>query len=272
MSKHNSLLDRVPLCLIVKKDYRHISVSSMATEKILTFIKAIDKHFFNSFINDGQVCLNTVKWFRSYENQDPNVGDKFEGVEMACGKGFTLKIAKPIRSFSSEKELKNKMQSANWTELGKGFDLRFFHESKNANIFSLFAVNSGILNDQSGNYLVPQKFIDEFSNHRFVIFLQPDEFITKMNEAILKLGKSMKLGIVHYYSLDEKFHQNLSYFHKPDTYTYQSEFRIVFEDTNAVQQIFNLGSLNDLCLEIDIKRKYKIELIDDNQFSIKSID
>jgi hypothetical protein len=244
----------------------------MGSKNILTFIKAVDKHFFNSFINDGQVCMNTIKWFRNYEKQDPNVGDKFEGVEMACGKGFTLNVAKPIKSYSSEKELKNKMESSNWTELGKGVDLRFFHEDNNANIFSLFAINSDILNDQSGNYLVQQKFIDEFSNHRFVIFLHPDEFISKMNNAISKLGKSMKLGNVHYYKLDEKLLRNLSYFDKPDNYLYQNEFRIIFEDENAVQQIFSIGSLNDLCLEIDIKRKYKIELIDDNQFSIKSID
>lgn len=244
----------------------------MGSENILTFIKAVDKHFFSSFINDGQVCMNTIKWFRNYEKQDSNIGDKFEGVEMACGKGFTLKVAKPIKSYSSEKELKSKMESANWKELGKGVDLRFFHDDNNANIFSLYVINSNILDDQSGNYLVPQKFIDEFSNHRFVIFLQPDEFISRMNNAISKLGKSIKIGIVHYYKLDEKLIRNLSYFHKPDIYSYQNEFRILFKNENAVQQIFNIGSLNDICLEIDINRKYKIELIDNNQFSIKSID
>ena len=244
----------------------------MGSENILTFIKAVDKHFFSSFINDGQVCMNTIKWFRNYEKQDSNIGDKFEGVEMACGKGFTLKVAKPIKSYRSEKELKSKMESTNWKELGKGVDLRFFHDDNNANIFSLYVINSNILDDQSGNHLVPQKFIDEFSNHRFVIFLQPDEFISRMNNAISKLRKSIKIGNVHYYKLDEKLIRNLSYFHKPDIYSYQNEFRILFKNENAVQQIFNIGSLNDICLEIDINRKYKIELIDNNQFSIKSID
>lgn len=258
------------LCQIVEN--LRTKLSDMESPNILTFIKAIDKHFFGSFINDGQVCLNTIKWFRNYENQDANIGDKFEGVEMACGKGFTIKVANPIKSYSSELDLKNKMESANWTELGSGIDLRFYHDDNNANIFSLSAIYSDIVNDQFGNYLVSSKYMDEFSSHRFVIFLQPDEFISKMNEAISKLGKSMKLGIVHYYGLDEKFHQNLSYFHKPETYSYQNEFRIVYEDTNAVQQIFTLGSLKDLCLEIDIKKKYKIEIINNNQFSIKSID
>lgn len=255
-----------------KKGTSKLNCKFMESDKILTFIKAVDKHFFNSFIKEGQVCMNTTKWFRNYEKQDSNIGDKFEGIEMACGKGFTLKVAKPIKSYNSENDLKSKMESANWTELGKGVDLRFFHDDNNANIFSLYAINSNILNDQYGDYLVPQKFIKEFSNHRFVIFLQPDEFFSRMNSVISKLGKSMKLGTVHYYKLNEKLIRNLSYFHKPDNFSYQNEFRILFEDENTVQQIFSIGSLSNLCLEVDINRKYKIELFDNNQFSIKSID
>ena len=82
------------------------------------------------------------------------------------------------------------------------------------------------MHNQSENYLVPQKFIDEFSNHRFIIFLQPDEFISKMNNAISKLGKSMKLGVVDYYKLDESLKKNLSNFHKPDIYSYQKSYHL----------------------------------------------
>lgn len=240
----------------------------MESNNILPFIKAVDKNYFSSFINDGQICMNTIQWFRDYEKQDQNIGDKSEGIEMACGKGFIIKIADPIKPYSSDEE----MESANWIELGEGSNLRYFDKDKNANIFSLFAINSEILNDQSGNYIAPQRFIDEFSNHRFVIFLQPEEFISRMNNAISKLGKSMKRGLVHYYKLDEMPNENLTLFNKPDRYSYQNEFRILFEDNDAVQQIFSIGSLNDLCLEIDIERKYKFELINKNQYSIKSID
>lgn len=244
----------------------------MESDDIVTFIKAINKQFFSRFINDGQVCMNTLKWFRDYEKLDSNIGDKFEGAEMVCGKGFTLRIANPIKSYSLEKELNSKMESANWTEIGKGDDFRYFHDDDNANLFSLYAIKSDALDCQSGNYLVPQKFIDEFSNHRFVIFLQPDAFISRMNNAISKLGKSMKCDIVHYYKLDENLVKDLSYFHKPDIYSYQNEFRLIFKDEKAVQQIFSIGSLNESCIEIDINIKYSLELIDNDHFSIKSID
>lgn len=239
--------------------------------KILTFIKAIDKQFFNNFINDGQVCMNTVKWFRDYEKQDSNVGDKFEGVRMACGKDFTVRFADPIKSYSSKEDLKRQLDSANWLELGKGVDLKMFYDSDNANIFSLYAITSHALDEKSGNYLVPKKFIDEFSNHRFVIFIDPMTFLSRMNIAISKLGKTMKSGMVQYYKLDENLVEDLGYFHKPARLSYQNEFRIVFEDEKAVQQIFNIGSTNEICIEIDINQKFILEPTDNDHFLIKML-
>lgn len=56
----------------------------MSEIKIEAFIKAVDSQFYDNFIDKGQICLNTVKWFRDFENEDQNVGDSFEGVAMAC--------------------------------------------------------------------------------------------------------------------------------------------------------------------------------------------
>jgi hypothetical protein len=193
-------------------------------------------------------------------------------MTMVCGKNFTVRYADPIKSYSSEEELKSKTKSANWTELGKGINLRMFYDSDNANIFSLYAIISNALDDKSGNYLVPKKFIDEFTNHRFVMFIDPMAFLTKMNIAISKLGKSMKSEMVHYYKLDEKLVKDLSYFHKPDRLSYQNEFRIVFEDEKAVQQILNISSINDICIEIDINKKYILEPTDNDHFLIKMIN
>lgn len=240
--------------------------------KILTFIKAIDNQFFSNFINDGQVCMNTVKWFREYEKQDSNIGDGFEGVRMVCGRDFTVRFADPITSYSSKEDLRSKLDSANWQELGKGVDLKMFYDTDNANIFSLYAINSHAFDEKSGNYLVPKKFIDEFSNHRFVLFIDPMTFLSRMETAISKLGKSMKSGMVKYYKVDEKLVKDLSYFHKPDRLSYQNEFRIVFEDENAVQQILNIGSMNEICMEIDINKKYILEPTDNDHFLIKMIN
>lgn len=216
--------------------------------------------------------MNTVKWFREYEKLDSNIGDGFEGVRMVCGKDFTIRFADPITSYSSQEDLRCKLDSANWQELGKGVDFKMFYDTDNANIFSLYAVNSNEFDGNSGNYLVPKIFIDEFSNHRFVLFIDPMTFLLRMEAEISKLGLSMKSGIVKYYKVDENLVKGLSYFDKPDRLSYQNEFRIVIEDENAVQRIFNIGSMSEICMEIDIHKKYIIKPIDNDHFLIKMIN
>ena len=159
---------------------------------------------------------------------------------MVCGKDFTVRVADPIKSYSSKEDLRSKLDSANWQELGKGVDLKMFYDTDNANIFSLYAINSHVFDEKSGNYLVPKKFIDEFSNHRFVLFIDPMTFLSRMETSISKLGKSMKSGMVKYYKVDEKLVKDLSYFHKPDRLSYQNEFRIVFEDEKRSSNKFSI--------------------------------
>ncbi|MBV5283420.1 MAG: hypothetical protein JZU53_13425 [Paludibacter sp.] len=237
-------------------------------KKIITFIKAIDKQYFDSFINEGQVCMNTIKWFREYEKYDSNIGDEFEGARMVCGKDFTISIADPITEYNSEEELNEKLKSSKWKKLGKGINLKQFDESDNANILSLYAITTTSDINFEG-YLVPQKFAEEFTNHRFVIILEPMIFISRMKSAIFEFNKSFKHGLVNYYTLDENFVENLLYFAKPEKYSYQSEFRLVVEDPNAVQRIFKIGSLKEICLEIDINKEYVFSMINETQFSIK---
>ena len=239
--------------------------------QILTFIKAIDKQYFSSFINDGQVCMNTIKWFRDYEKYDSNIGDTFEGAKVVCGKDFTVSFANSVKYDGSKVDFKSKMASANWQELDKGENFKISEDSEDGNIFSLYTITLDVLDEKAGNYLLPKKFIDEFSNHRFVMIIDPMTFLSKMNIAISKLGKSMKSGKVQYYKLDEKPVKNLSNFNKKDGLIYQNEFRILFEDEKAVQQIFNIGSMNDLCIEIDVNKKYILERIDNEQFFLKMI-
>ena len=240
--------------------------------KIMTFVKAIDKEFFDSFINLGQICMNTAKWFRDYENLDNNIGDSFEGAKMACGHGMKVMIGDPIKSYNSKEEYLEQLKNINWTELTNNATNCKFHDlQENANIFSLYAITDDSLDEINGNYLVDKKFIKEFSNHRFVIFVRPLDFLLRMKEAISKLGKSMESKMVDYYKLDEKLIENLTYFDKPDRFKYQNEFRLMFKDKNAEKQIINIGTLNEICIEIDLSKKYII-LSNDKGSIIKLAD
>jgi len=240
-------------------------------ERVITFIKAVDKCFFDDFVNFGEICLNTIKWFREYEDIDSNIGDSFEGVNFACGHGFTIKFGDPITESKSEEELNERLDNLEWTDIGKGINLKGVNESVNANIFSLYTVFCK--NDEKyEGPLVPPKFFEEFSNHRFVIFLFPLVFLSKIERALQENNRPIKGRLVKYYKLNDKIVENLSLFDKPDKYWYQKEFRIVVEDSNAETKIVRIGSLNEICMEIDVRKDYIIELINENQFSIRQKD
>lgn len=235
---------------------------------IITFIKAVDKQYYNSFIDQGEICMNTLKWFRDYEKIDSNIGDCFEGAEFACGHDFTVEFADPITDCKTEEEIREKLNAANWLTIGKGINLRGIDESQNANIFSLYAVIS-LNNEDFTGYLVPKKFVDEFKNHRFVIILDPIAFISRIRNVISELNKPVKFGLVNYYKLDENIINNLTCFSKPEKYSYQSEFRLIMEDPNAVPRIIQIGSIKEMCMEIDSSKEYVISMFNENQFSIK---
>lgn len=239
--------------------------------KIYTFIKAVDKCYFDNFIELGEICLNTVKWFREYENIDSNIGDSFEGVSFACGHDFTIEFGDPITEYNSDEELKEKLDKIEWKSIGKGINLKGVDESINANIFSLYTV-FGKKNEKHEGSLVPQKFLEEFTNHRFVIILQPMTFLSRIENELIKNKRQVKRGLVKYYKLNSKIVENLSLFDKPDKYAYQKEYRIIVENPYAEQKIIQLGNLNDICAEIDISKDYIIETINEEQFSIRQKD
>lgn len=223
----------------------------MSDIKIVAFIKAVEHQYFDDFINKGQVCLNTIKWFREYEKNDANIGDSYEGVNIACAGGMTISFADPIESYSSEADLKLKIDNANWSkpfpnvENFKGFD-----KNDDANIFSLYVITSTDNDSQKEEHTIPYRFVSEFSNHRFVMIINPSLFLTKMEDKFRSLGRSMKTGLVEYYKLDNEPKDNLSFFNKQHRYSYQKEFRIVSEDSRAEQLILNIGSLNNIAIEI----------------------
>jgi len=232
----------------------------MTKIKIYAFIKAVDKQFFDSFISEGQICMNTIKWFREYEKFDKNIGDGSEGAIATCGNDFTISLADPIEDFSSPEELNEKIDKANWSKKFSAENLRMFN-GDDANIFSLYAITYSDYTQKLNGDLVPKKFINEFSNHRFVLIYNPRMFISRMEDAINKIGKSVKLEMVEYYKHDNILKKNLSFFHKQDIYSYQNEFRFILEDKKPEMKILNIGSLNDICAEIDLnKQPYPLEI------------
>jgi hypothetical protein len=225
--------------------------------QIYAFIKAVKKEYFESFINEGEICMNTAKWFRDYEQTDINVGDAGEGAIASCGTNFLVRFADPIVGYSTKEELDEKLKNANWSVPMKGESLRMYNQ-RNANILSLYAITVEGTEKKSHIHYVPQKFMEEFSNHRFVLITNPKNFTTSVGEKLMSLGKRPFGCIVRYYTHDNLMRQNLTFFDKQDKYSYQNEYRILSQDKNPEMLIFKIGSLREYSLEIDLYENYYV--------------
>lgn len=219
--------------------------------RIYAYIKAVDNQYFDSFINEGEICMNTANWFRDYEKYDNNIGDSGEGAIATCGKDFTISFADPILSYTSEVDLNEQMENRDWSEPFKGVSFKMFN-GRDANIFSLYAIIHNPTEGRKYTHKVPEKFLREFSNHRFVLIFNPRIFINRIGEKLIEMGKKPYGSIVKYYPFDSFMRQNLSFFDKQDKYSYQNEYRIVFEESHPAMQIFQIGSLKDISMEIDL--------------------
>jgi hypothetical protein len=224
--------------------------SSKKESKIYAFIKAVDNQYFESFITKGEICMNTAKWFRDYEKDDNNIGDSGEGAIITCGTDFTIKFADPILNYTSEDDLKEQLKNRNWSDPFNGVSMKMF-DGRDANIFSLYAIT---YNAEGNKYThkVPEKFLKEFSHHKFILILYPRTFTYRIGEKLTEMGKKPYGCMVKYYPFDNIMRKNLSFFDKQDKYSYQNEYRIIYEENNPSKQVFAIGSIKDISLEIDL--------------------
>jgi len=225
--------------------------NSKQGSQIYAYIKAVDNQYFENFIKEGEICMNTAKWFRDFEKNDDNIGDSGEGAIVTCGTDFSIRFADPILCCTTEDDLNEQFKNRNWSDPFKGVSLKMF-DGRNANIFSLYAITCNPTEGKKYTHKVPEKFLKEFSNHKFILILNPRMFATRIGEKLVEMGKKPFGCMVRYYPYDSFMRQDLSFFDKQDKYSYQNEYRIVFEEDNPLVQIFKIGSIKDISLEIDL--------------------
>lgn len=213
----------------------------MAEEKkIEAFIKAVDNKYFDAFINEGEICMNTFQWFRDYELENSEVGDKYEGAIFAAENDVTISTA-PIGRPELFEVLSNKAK-----------DVCIYNSSENGNILSLYT----ICGDTDIHY-IPNKFIDEFNSHRFCLITDPRLFIDRLYAEIKKRDYTADTLLVKYLTANGAWNP----FCKREKYTYQNETRVFLKDPDARTQIFKIGSMKDFAFEIfPQKLMYKIRI------------
>lgn len=213
-------------------------------EKIITieaFIKAVDKEFFDTFLNEGEICMNTLKTFQKFESKNKAISDKYEGAIFAIGKGSTISIA-PIGKYDQFETLATNVE-----------DVLFFNEEYNGNILSLYSIT-----DDHNIHVIPKEFIKGFDNHRFCLITAPGLFLEKLHKEIEKRGFTQTTKVAYYFVPDNNL-KKLDPFQKRDKYAYQRETRVYFSDINAELQLFKIGSIREFAFEIfPMEYMYKI--------------
>lgn len=204
----------------------------METERVEAFIKAVDEQFFDAFLN-GEICMNSLKWFQKHESENAAIGDKYDGASFAISDNASFYLS-PSGNREDLKLITDKAR-----------DVLLYNDNKHWNILSLYAIYEVV----NGIHYIPKKFISEFNHRRFCLITAPNCFISRLENEIKKQGFSPKHRLVTYYEPD-KSGKFLNPFVKRNIYSYQNEARVSFQNSRNEQKIFNIGSLQYIAKEI----------------------
>lgn len=207
---------------------------------ITLLVKIGKEEHIRDLYENGTVYLNPLSYFRQLEDQQLR-GDIDEGT-------ITKRDLKnPTVKFSFiDRELK----AAN-------FKVREFIST--GNLYSLYAISSiGFPNPEEFEF---DKRNLEFGTH-CILIQHPGIFISRVEAELKRLGYSFKHGFVQYYQ-NQMALDNLTPFHKPESFDYQKEFRFFIKNTLDEPIVFQIGSLKDCSkvLKVDDLMSLKLKAI-----------
>lgn len=200
------------------------------------------------FLN-GRIYANTLGKFKRLEGTDDSGrGDRHEGTTAWLQPG---QARLEINGMNITDDLAGPVQlQKNW--------LNHLH------IFCLHAVHSGSLDmatvsnenieELRKQFLIPDE-CRRLGEHAVVVNNVP-EFIRLMEAAAAANNYRVARGLVRYYD-PESFHGNFrdveSIFHKQERYSYQREFRYVFDNglVGATPLILEIGDISDITRRFD---------------------
>jgi len=209
--------------------------------------------YINSFLDEGLLYMNTLHFFRTYEENDEALrGDQHEGLSASYSpEKFEMNIkGKKIEGISSK------------------IDERPLHVDE-IKLFCMTALTSDVL--ENGLFL-DSRFLN-FGDKAVVIegkgllsFFEKLRERVKDDTTVFAIDSSFKTnGLIEYVDRDEH-HTDLTVFHKFNEYSWQHEFRIAFERPNHDGHFpLRVGSLRDIAYVSDTK-----ELLN-TRFGLKSL-
>jgi len=210
-------------------------------------IKFMDEQYVDTFINEGLLYMNTVQYFREYEDNDPALrGDEKEGLRS---------------SFLPEKisfEINGRVLS----DLVGKIEVRDKHQN-NTNIYSMTMISENDIKNTSENAFYLSKDFMKFGNkavfiarNNINIFWDRVSDALNSNTDLFWLDDHVAKRIT--YVDESEHHSNLGVYTKFLDYVWQYEWRIALKQTSVTGPlILRIGDLSDIVHIIDTETAIK---------------
>lgn len=209
----------------------------MHEDRVVALFKIGAKEHMHSLLYEGAVYMATLSYFESSEVDDAR-RDRYEGISFAKDMDGW--------SFSVEHE-------SSWHHLGTmqgpivgrddtlgGLNIYCLHSRTNRDFGTAFELSNLGFGDS------------------FVLFLDPNEFFRRLEEAALKVGQTLKMGFVEYID-PEGYTGHIGPFRKFAVHDNQREFRIVAYPGTGESLTLRLGDLSDIALMGPTNRRLRLD-------------
>ncbi|MDC4765256.1 hypothetical protein NQ808_19075, partial [Acinetobacter baumannii] len=146
------------------------------------------EEYAKDFINNGKFRLNTLNFFKGYEEEHANnIGDVYEGIRYRATAEQEVKVTIEYNGKREEIEVQEVYSHDNYV--------------LNNNVFCLYAPSVDIEKkytlEAMREIVAFQEDAEKLGDY-LVIITNPDEFFERVRKTILKLGYTLKRGLVEY--------------------------------------------------------------------------
>jgi|TARA_R110000764_G_scaffold3263_3_gene13713 hypothetical protein len=201
----------------------------------IILIKILEKKYVDDFL-DGNLYLNTDKYFTKIDQVDVARHDLYEGADEAW----------QIKTFSIQNNI------GEYVPIGglQSLIIYRYSEQKKSNLNLLCM------------YGYSDRVVDQFDERNLefgctaIIIKDINEFIHRIKLAANKKGKKVSQGPIEYVNCG--YHGKLGPFKKFDKFSYQNEFRFVLEYGNGEPDRLSIGCIRDIVI---VRPSSKIALI-----------
>lgn len=213
----------------------------------IILMKYGSKKHMKSFLENGQLCMNSMNYFHEVEG-DALRHDPYEGLVSI--KHMKNGILKRVNPETGENEEIASITRATIRESNSNIEY--------LNLFCMFAVDIEGHSSLSFSEYVDERVWKDFGDS-LVMILDLDEFISRIKISAEKEGIHVKFGLVQYKDF-EIYEGDVGPFIKSHKYSYQKEARFVALNQKSERLFLNIGPINDIAKLLDASDTPKLSI------------